>query len=108
MIEIRDGKFKQTSKPLKTKTDVPSEAVRKYHKQNLDLAKERIESVSLDERDYSSITMAINPAKLGKAKKMISEFKQKLCKELESGEAEEVYTFAAQLFPISARKKKFK
>ena len=93
--------FVQTSKPLTTTADIPSAVIREYHKKNLNLALDKIETVSVEKREYSSITMAVDPKKLAKAKKMINDFKQKLCLELESGNTSEVYTFSMQLFPLT-------
>jgi uncharacterized protein (TIGR02147 family) len=100
-IKLTKGKINRLAKPLRTTTDVPSTAIRKYHKQNLDLAKEKIDSIPLEKREFSSITMCTSLSKLSRAKKMINEFKERLCGELEAGSQEEVYTLAIQLFPIT-------
>lgn len=101
LVKIQGVGFVQTSKPLTTTTDIPSSVIRDYHKQNLNLALNKIESVAVDKREYSSITMAVDPKKFAKAKKMINDFKQKLCLELETGNTSEVYTFSMQLFPLT-------
>jgi plasmid maintenance system antidote protein VapI len=101
MIEIKNGKFRQSSKPLNTKTEIPSRVIRDYHHQNLRLAAEKLENVAVELREFSAITMAVDARKLAKAKKMINEFKQRLCKELETREATEVYTLSMQLFPLT-------
>jgi uncharacterized protein (TIGR02147 family) len=102
LVRIVKGQFRQSSKPLTIKSEVPSAAIRKYHLQNLQLAAEKLERVPLKEREFSSITMAIRPEQMMKAKKMIEEFKQRLCNELESaGRPLQVYTLAIQMFPIT-------
>lgn len=101
LIETDRKTFKQSSKPLDTVTDVPSTAVRKYHKQNLELAKEKIDKVDVKQRDFSAITMAVNPKKIEKVKKMIADFKWQISQELEDGERSEVYTMCIQLFPVT-------
>lgn len=106
LLTVEKGRFSQTTKPLTTKPDVPSKAVRKYHTQNLQLAAEKLETVPTEKRDFSSITMAVHPSKIAKAKKMILEFRQKLCAELESSpNPSEVYTLSIQLFPVTKARK---
>ncbi len=106
LVERKGAGFRQTGLPLRTSNQVPSRAIRQYHKQNLDLAKEKIDAVPLEERDFSSITMASNSTQLKKAGKLIEEFKQRLSRFLEEGEPEEVYTLAVQLFPVTTQEKR--
>jgi len=102
LIEINsNGGFKQIKGPLDTLTDVPSPAIRKYHKQNLELAKEKIDTIDVHLREYCSMTMSIDKDDLHKAKKLIEEFRQKFCSELETQSKNSVYTISIQFFPIS-------
>ncbi len=101
IIRVKDGRFKQTTKPLTTSKDVPSSAIRSYHRQNLQLASEKLESVPVEHREFLSITTATSRKKIERAKKMISEFSQKLSAELECENPTEVYTLAIQLFPVT-------
>lgn len=100
-ITTKGGLLKRLAKPLRTSTEVPSEAIRRYHKQNLELAKEKLDSVPIHLREYSSMTMPVNVRKLALAKKMINDFKEKLSAELEVGTHDEVYTLSIQLFPLT-------
>jgi len=75
-------------------------SIQRSHQQTLALAAEKL-SVPLELRDYTSMTMAINPKNLPKAKKAIEDFRNNIVKLLDKGEASEVYTFACQLFPLT-------
>ena len=99
IIGKSNGKYIQIKKPLRTSTDVPVAAIRKYHATNLELATEKIETIPMDKRELSSITMPIDPKKLNLAKELISDFKRRLSDVLEQGEKTEVYTLSIQLFP---------
>lgn len=101
LIEITDSSLRQITPPLDTTDHIPSGAIKRHHKQNLDLAKEKIDQVDLNKREYSSITMAINPKQFKKARELITEFQYKLSEILEQGPKTEVYTFATQLFPVT-------
>jgi len=101
LIKVIGNTYKQSSLPLDTPLDLPSAALRRFHAQNLDRAKEKMESLPVALRDFSSITIAFNPANLKKAKELIAKFEDKFCSEFEKGEKTEVYTLAVQLFPAT-------
>ncbi len=101
LIEIRGTQFVQTSKPLTTTIDIPSDAIRAHHKQNLEKAMIKLDSVDVLERDYSSITLPIHFDDMKKAKAMINEFKKRLYKELKCDDPTDVYTLAVQFFPLT-------
>ena len=92
--------FIRTKKNINTKRDVPSAAVRKHNQQHLELAKLAIEKQSVAERNYTTMTMAIDPQRLIEAKEMIHDFVNRLTNFLESGDRTAVYTFNTQLFRI--------
>jgi uncharacterized protein (TIGR02147 family) len=96
----KDGRYRQTEKPLCTSVDQPSEAIRNHQMQNLDLAKEKLETVPLQRREFGTVTMAINSSRLARAKQILREFQDRISQELETGKADAVYTFAYQLFPV--------
>ncbi len=101
LITVKGDRFIQTTKPLHTKNDIPSLAVRQYHKQNLALAAEKLDEVDVSQREFTSVTMAFNVSKLSAAKKLIRQFKDDLYELAGKGKCDEVYTFAAQLFPVT-------
>ncbi len=104
IIEMKGKSYQQSEKPLTTSKDIASRAIQRHHKQNLNLAQQKLECVSLKAREFSSITMAVNPQKIKQAKILINEFKRKLCSLLEEGDKKEVYTLSIQLFPNSILK----
>lgn len=106
LIEIKpDGSFVRTAKPITTQTDIPSEAVKKYHRQILELAKEKLDKIPVAKREYNTVTMAIDPSLLSTAKEMMKQFRRDLSTELERGDQREVYALALQLFPLTTESK---
>ncbi|MBL7556592.1 MAG: TIGR02147 family protein [Bdellovibrionaceae bacterium] len=101
LVEIRGLKFCQTSKPLTTTTDVPSEAIRSHHRQNLQKALIVLDKVPVWEREFSSITLPIDFKDMQKAKDMINDFKKKLYRELKCDDPTDVYTLSLQFFPLT-------
>ncbi len=98
-----NGRWKQIGRGIRTSTDVPSEAIRHYHRQNLDMAKMKLNITPVDRRDFSSITFAGDSDKLKIAKELIRELRAKISDLMETKNATEVYTLAVQLFPVSER-----
>ncbi|MCB9253510.1 MAG: TIGR02147 family protein [Bdellovibrionaceae bacterium] len=88
-----------------TTHDVPNGALRKSHKQQLEIAKAALDSVPVEERDITSMMMAIDVSKLPKAKILIREFRRQLSQFLETGNKTEVYNLSIQLVPLSKKTK---
>ena len=55
----------------------------------------------MEERDFSSIMVALDPEKLPEVKTIIREFRQKLATLVKDGHRSEVYQLAIQLYPIT-------
>lgn len=81
--------------------EIVSLALRRSHAQNLELARKSLEQDAVEERDFTAATMAIDPARLPEAKKMIRQFRAELCAFLEGGAKKEVFKFCMQLMPLS-------
>jgi uncharacterized protein (TIGR02147 family) len=106
MIETsRGGILKKSSAHFSTTHDVSSSALRVSHRQSLEQAINALENIEVELRDISSITMAIDIAKIPEAKKLLREFRRKLSAFLETGKQNEVYNLNIQLVPVSVPEK---
>lgn len=101
LLEVQSGTLVKTSANVASSSEIPSSAIRLRHKQVLQKAMESIETNSIEERDFTSMTMAIDPSLLPEAKKRIAAFRRELCAFLESGNRKRVYEMSIQLFPLS-------
>ncbi len=97
-------KFKQVCDPIEVVSLTPSSAIRKYHKQNLNLAIEKIDTVPLELRQFQSISIPVHPKKLGLYKKLIDEFLEQASELSEKQSGTEVYNLNVQLFPVTQTK----
>jgi len=79
----------------------PSQAVRSYHKQVLDLAKLAIDEQPFEQRDFSNITITVDRSRLELAKNKVVEFQNEMTQLLEGTRATEVYQLSVQLFKLS-------
>lgn len=101
LVEVDKGQWTRCPENLSYLPNNASSAVRRFHGQHLEKAGVALEEVPKECRDFSSITMAINPDKLEVANKKIRDFRRQLSDELESEDATEVYTLGIQLYPLS-------
>lgn len=75
-------------------------ALRRRQRQILEKAGDAVDSVPLDRRSQTAMTMAIDPELLPIAKRMIEDFTLKLCTFLESKKRKQVYEMSVSLFPL--------
>jgi transcriptional regulator with XRE-family HTH domain len=104
LISNIDGKWRQSSRPLKVENTKSTTATRKYHRQILQKAEESLENDPFETRDFSSMTFAVDPRLIPFARKRIQEFRRQLVKELEQmGTPQEVYQLAVQIYPVTRK-----
>lgn len=101
ILQDSKGRFTKNFEKLVTTEDIVSTALQVSHKDNLKLAESKIESVAPNLRDFSSVTMAIDPEQIDIAKTLIREFRKKLSSKMESGKKKAVYRLSIQLFPLT-------
>jgi uncharacterized protein (TIGR02147 family) len=101
MLKWEDGKLKRVEKKLTTSDDIANAALKRAHKQNLQLAAGAIDDVALDKRDFTAMTFAINMNRIPQAKKIIRRFLDEISDCLEAGDATEVYKLSVGLFPLT-------
>ncbi len=82
---------------------ITNSALKRHHKQILNKSLYSMENDPIEIRNHSSMTMAIDPAKIDEAKKMIEEFTHRLTEFLESGKRLQVYELNIGLFPLQIR-----
>lgn len=93
--------LKITGRPLSTTDGVADTSIRMSHLENLELAQKSLERDRVEERDFTSLTLAIDPKHLTEARKMIRLFRDRISKCLETGSRSSVYRFSTQLYPLT-------
>ncbi|MCX6126839.1 MAG: DUF4423 domain-containing protein [Proteobacteria bacterium] len=102
LVQIVGESYAATNANVASSSDVRSSALRRYHKKILEKAIDSIETQNLGERDLSSISLVLDPAKMELAKQKIRDFRRELTGLLEtSGKPSEVYALNIQLFKLS-------
>ncbi len=103
---LAEGKeLKQIVEPISVVSETPSRAIQQYHRRILHLAADKIESVPVEKRDYSAMTMAADPTKIDQARKIIEKFQDEMADVLQNKNAKEVYVISCQLFPLESERK---
>lgn len=104
LMEKTDNGYQKKDKFLTTTENVPSEAILKVNDQILQKAQIALLEQAVEERDFSSVTFAINPKKIDEARRIISKCRHELIRLLEEGKRTELYCFSAQLFRLGKNK----
>lgn len=105
LLEIQeDGTWLTRKKDLTTVGhEYTAPAFRTLQKQVLEKALEALEECPMEQRDQSSMTMAIDASRLPQAKERIKKFRRDLCSFLQtSGKLDQVYQMSVSLYPVSS------
>ena len=107
LLNRKNGKLVVWEKQFTTADkNITTSALRRHMRQILEKALYSLENDSIDRRNITAMTMAIDPARIPKAKEMIEDFTRKISKFLEGGKKSEVYEVNINLFPLQRTKKK--
>ena len=102
LLSQKNGKFQKTHETLTNHTGINTSAARKtLQKQIIEKALKAVDEVAQEEKDITSMTMAIDPKNLDRAREMIKNFRRDLCGLLEDGTQSQVYNLGIQLYPVS-------
>lgn len=100
--EDETGTLRKTHPDLKTTEDIKSQALRKSHLENLEIAKTKLDEIEVELRDFSATTVAVDLKQIPEAKTIIREFRQKMAALMRNGQNKtEVYQLAMQFYPLS-------
>lgn len=100
LIEWKNGQWHPVYTEATTGYDIPSSARQAGHIRDLSLAQNKVETVKVSERDFSSMTLTMDPRDIPKAKKMIRTFRRNFARSMEKGAKKSVYRISIQFFPV--------
>ncbi len=94
--------YKLSKGPLiSTTEDISSLALRESHKETLEMAAEKLEDIDVEYRDFSSMTVSLDPKSLSNAKELIRDFRKKFGSLFTTDKKKEVFQMSIQLFPLT-------
>lgn len=102
ILKKQNNKWVQPAGQIRMDNKISTEATRKFQRQCLEKALWSLENDPVEARDFSSMTLAIDPALVPLAREKIQAFRRQLTKELEAfGKAKSVYHLTVQIYPVS-------
>lgn len=102
MITLNDdGTFQRCDEVLETGDDIPSQHIRQFHVDNLNLCQQALTDISRELREFQAITFTGNKKNLDLVKTEIRNFVEKVAVLMnDEKENDEIYRFSMQLFPV--------
>lgn len=102
MLQVGEDKRVMKSKArFKTKCQIPSENVKRYHEKMIEQARASVRRFSVDQRETRSSVLGVRTENLPKAKALIQEFHDRFAELIEEGNPNQIYQFQTQLFPLT-------
>ena len=105
LIKEKYNKLVATNKKLTTSKDVPSDSIKKFNHSILQKATQSLYEQNIEERDLSTLTIAINKEDIPEFKEMIKKFRRDFNHKAmdKKGPYDEVYCLSIQLFRLSEK-----
>lgn len=101
LIQTKQGRMVRTGKPFSTSSDIPSEAIKKFHLSLLQKAQESVLEIPVELRDLTAIIMPTDPQRLEQAKQILKRARRRVADLLSTSRSKEVYVLAQQLYPLT-------
>lgn len=101
LIAEKEEFYELVCQSVTTTNDVPSVAIRKFHKEFIPVGVKSLDRVRVEERDVSSLSICIDKNMLPEYKKALAEFRAKLSQIARQAEvSNELYQLNIQFFPV--------
>jgi uncharacterized protein (TIGR02147 family) len=101
LIQDKLGLLKPSYRRLATTDGIPSQALRKSHKEAMEMGIAKIDAVPLKFHSYSSETIAFDKSRVSEARKIIQEFREKFNSLMTDSQSDEVYQLCIQFYPLT-------
>ncbi|EQC50709.1 DUF4423 domain-containing protein [Bacteriovorax sp. DB6_IX] len=97
-----DGKyFTRVYETFRTTSNISSQSIRSFHRENLERAIDCIENVDMELRDLSAISFITTKDNIPKIKEEIKNFRRKLGQLAYDKQGEDVYSVSISLHPLT-------
>ena len=101
MVERKGKQIRPSHDFVYSSEDIPSSAIRKYHREMLEFCIAALETQNIEKRSILGTGMAIKKSDLPKLKKEISDFHKKILHKYSKKSADHVYHFESALICLS-------
>jgi uncharacterized protein (TIGR02147 family) len=100
LLNEKNGIYFPNYGSVTSRNDYSDAGIREYHKGACDLAKEAVDSLDLDQREFQSLCLGIPLEKMDLAKELIRKFRDDFYHAV-GGSGDEIYKMNIQLFQLS-------
>lgn len=101
-MRTKNGKITRTSDAFTTAHNIPSAAIRSFHRQLLERALAAIDGEPVSRRSLFGHTMPIDSGRMAEAQQLILEFRQRFHAVMsKTGSPDSIYHLAVQLLPLT-------
>ncbi|MBT3979893.1 MAG: TIGR02147 family protein [Bacteriovoracaceae bacterium] len=101
MTKDENGKLKATDDSSYVRGGFPSDAIKAFHEQVIEMARTALFEQSVDDRSYSSVIMAMDSRLIGQIKETIHKFNNELYRIIDSSPVKDsVYCLGTQFFNL--------
>lgn len=101
LIKLEKKSAKVTKSKVEIASPLPSNSIRRYHRQMIQKSLEALDSVPLDLREYQSIGLALDDADLKSLKKEIDQFTDRVIAKYHKYTAKNIYQVQVCAFPLT-------
>ncbi len=100
MLVYEKKKYIRVQAPIKTSDDVLNLSIQKSNLEDLELIGEHLSSLDVQERDFTSITMLVDPKKMPEFKKWVRRAQDQFCQKFETTEGSFPFRLTMALYPL--------
>ena len=101
LITLEDGVLKRTFAKVNSTDDVKNLSLQLLHSNDMEMAKEKMQTVDVKFRDFTSFTLPFDLRLMPKVKEMIRKFQDDLVDLMEEEQPQEVYKLNTYLYPLT-------
>lgn len=107
LIEVKNRKLKAINQTVATSSDIPSEAIKNFHRQVLQKAIEAIDFQGVEERDMTTITVPLDTRLIPELKNKIKNFRREINNWVKEAnkKPQEVYCLNLNLFSLTKNRR---
>lgn len=103
LVRNDEGKLHPSAPHNRTHGDAPSDAVKQHHRQMMERATEALEEQAVAFREISSLTLAMDPARIPEAKVFLAQFRDAFRGQFQTDGSGAVFQFNLQFFEHTCR-----
>jgi uncharacterized protein (TIGR02147 family) len=103
LVKIINQNVVRSDQNFESTDDVLSKALQIAHVNEFKIAAEKLQTLDVFEREFTSVTFAGNSKNIKKMKQWIRNKRQEFDRLFESKNADQIFQFAIQLYPISKK-----